>query len=423
MFSTVSFADVVHQSISFSAADPAEALLLRLIDTPWLQRLRDVSQTANTRLVYMFSEHSRFGHSLGVAYLAKLLIDKLMGQRAGEVAPYRPAVLCAALLHDLGHLAPGSHTAGRAWFPEHHDSHELLALNIIRADPLIQEILAQHSTSLADEICRVLSEDRSLPPWTWEIVSGGGWNVDRGNWCIVDSIMAGVTYGQYNIPALTDSIVLTNDQHLALRENRLDAMMHFIVSRHAMYRQIYQHRVLLAADTLTRAIVKRARDLGAKLEFVDWAMRQALDACNPQDLPLAAIFAMRESWWRYHLNRWCEGSDTILADLSNRLLHRRLFKTVRIAEDDDPQALLLQASQAVSQAGYEPRYYLHQISTSDTQAGDRHQSMLVLTDSGRLKPLSEADPLFGTLIKQEARCAKGWLALPAEAKELLGRRR
>ena len=55
--SDITFADVVHQSVSFSKNDPAEALLLNLIDTPWFQRLRDISQTANTRLVYMFSEH------------------------------------------------------------------------------------------------------------------------------------------------------------------------------------------------------------------------------------------------------------------------------------------------------------------------------------------------------------------------------
>ena len=74
----------------------------------------------------------------------------------------------------------------------------------------------------------------------------------------MDSVLAGVSYGKYNIPALVDSILITNDKQLALMENRLDAMLHFMVSRHAMYRQIYQHRVLLAADMLNKAVVQRA---------------------------------------------------------------------------------------------------------------------------------------------------------------------
>jgi len=119
--SDITFADVVHQSVSFSKSDPAEDLILRIIDTPWFQRLRDISQTANTRLVYMFSEHSRFGHCLGVAYLAKLALSKLAKKFPEDVERYRPAILVAALVHDIGHLAPGSHTAFKTWFPDHMD--------------------------------------------------------------------------------------------------------------------------------------------------------------------------------------------------------------------------------------------------------------------------------------------------------------
>lgn len=104
---TISFADVVYQSITFSSEDPAQALVLELLDTPWVQRLREVSQTANTKLVYMFAEHSRFGHSLGVAYAACDLMQKLAREYPSKVELYSEAVAAAALLHDIGHLAPG----------------------------------------------------------------------------------------------------------------------------------------------------------------------------------------------------------------------------------------------------------------------------------------------------------------------------
>ncbi|MCB0310371.1 MAG: HD domain-containing protein [Bdellovibrionales bacterium] len=419
---SITFADVVHQSINFSREIPSESLVLDLIDTAWVQRLRDISQTANTRLVYMFSEHSRFGHSLGVAHLANLLMQRLAQDCLEKVKPYREAVSAAALLHDVGHLAPGSHTAYKTWFPEQADQHEKIAIRIISEDPELQKVLGSHGDALSETICRIIREDSELPSWTWEIISGGGWNVDRGNWCIVDSILAGVSYGKYNIPALTDSIVISDNDHLALRENRLDAMMHFAVSRHAMYKQMYQHRVLLAADVLNSAIAKRARAITDKIDFADATMRKVLEANQVGELSITDYFNMREPWWRYHLMRWSNDRDSILADLCSRLLNRNLLKTVRVSSDDQYESLLRQARESVSECGYDPDYYLHTVKTGNMQSGDSHQSMHVLMEDGRLSPVSNADPLFHALLN-ETRTKNVWLVMPAEAKGKLGRTR
>jgi HD superfamily phosphohydrolase len=421
--STLTFADVVHQSISFSTTIPSQALVLRILDNRWFQRLRDISQTANTRLVYMFSEHSRFGHCLGVAYLAEMLLEKLSLQQPTAVEQYRTAIVAAAMLHDIGHLAPGSHTAFKTWFPGQPDEHEVLAERIIREDRSIFELLTEYDRNLPATVEAILREDPALPPWTWQIISGGGWNVDRGNWCMVDSILAGVSYGEYNIPALVDSIVITDSGHLAVRENRLDAMMHFAVSRHAMYRQIYQHRAILAVDTLNIAIAQRARDLGGRLAFADDTMRQALEARSPQDLSPETIFAMRESWWKYHLHRWRECGDSILADLSSRLLDRHLFKTVRVRDGETIAELLQAATQSARATGFDPAYYLHTLSTADMHAGDSRQSMLVLKDDGHIKPLTEADPLFKAMVSSANTAQKTWVAMPSEVKAHLGRER
>jgi uncharacterized protein len=420
----VTFADVVHPLLSFSPDVDSERLVLRLIGSPWMQRLRDISQTANTRLVYMFSEHSRFGHSLGVAFLANLLMSKLERNYSSQIQKFRMAVSAAALLHDLAHLAPGSHTACKAWFPGQPDTHEALASRIISGDKDLAAILHEAHPDLISQISAILNESESLPPWTWEIISGGGWNVDRGNWCIADSILAGVSYGKYNIPALTESLAITGDGHLALQENRLDSMMHFALSRHAMYRQVYQHRVILAADTLNQAIIKRARDLGSDaLGFADEAMRAALAAPTASALSLAHIFSMRESWWRYHLMRWREGNDKILSDLSDRLLHRRLFKTVRLHDHEDQVSLRQQAEDAVKKAGYDARYYLHSISTIDVHESEAKRSMLVLMENGRVEPISAVEPLYKSLVQESRHVQRGWIALPEEAKQILGKKR
>jgi len=418
--SDITFADVVHQSIAFSPQDKGEKLILDLLDTAWFQRLRDVSQTANTRLVYMFSEHSRFGHCVGVAYLAKLVLEHLARKHRADVEKHRTAILVAALLHDIGHLAPGSHTAFKTWFPGQPDSHEALAEIVITQDPEIVSLLNSYSPSLMKHVLDILDESDAIDPWAWQLISGGGWNVDRGNWSTVDSVLAGVSYGKYNIPALADSIVITSNKQLALMENRLDAMMHFVVSRHAMYRQVYQHRVLLAADTLNKAVVQRARDLGASLEFADEVMRTALAARSVADLGHTVIFNMRESWWRYHLGRWAQGSDPILKDLSARILHRRLFKTIRADDPETRDHIASKARAALAELNLDPIYYLHEISTADVHSGDSKQSMLVQLDSGAVITLGQADPLFQAMASDSRFSKKTWLTMPKEAKALAG---
>jgi HD superfamily phosphohydrolase len=420
---TITFADVTETSVSFQTGIPAHSIALKLIDTKWFQRLRDISQTANTRLVYMFSEHSRFGHSIGVCNLANLLMEKLSKRYAKEIEPFAIAVSAAALLHDIGHLAPGSHTAFKTWFPDLEDSHESIATRIIAEDNEIASICNSFGTDTLTTIQKILQESDDLPPWIWEIISGGGWNVDRGNWCLVDSILAGVSYGRYNVSALTESMVISDDKHLAFEENRLDAMMHFALSRHAMYRQIYQHRVLLAADTINLALAKRARELKNELPFADQCMQEVLAARTPEELSLTTIFSMRESWWRYHLSHWQYAKDPVLADLASRLLNRKLFKTIRVHETDTGQALTKLAEETARNLGFDPAYYVHHINTSNINLSDYKQSMLVIMEDGRKRHLADAEPLFGAMAKETGSQRKSWLVIPSEVKEKMGRDR
>lgn len=415
--SKVDFADLVHQPVSFSRDLPADNLVLQLIDTPWVQRLRDISQTANTRLVYMFSEHSRFGHSVGVAQLASLLVSKLKKDYAKQVEEYELAVCAAALLHDIGHIAPGSHTAIKTWFPEAEDNHEEVAIRLVQASPEISSILNTAKPGLAGQVASILGEDPKVPAWTWQIISGASWNVDRGNWCVVDSILAGVSYGRYNVGALLDSFLITDTAELALRENRLDAMVHFAISRNAMYRQVYQHRVILAADTLNKAVAKRARDIGEKIDFADDTMQQVLSAKSPSDLTDSVIFKMREAWWRYHLMRWTESKDSVLADLSARIINRRLLKTIRVTEDTKNKVDQIKA--VMQKSGFDPEYYLHQVYSTDMLSSEYKQPMKVQMEDGRLINLTEADSLLYSLGREPGYSPRTWLALPKECKSLI----
>jgi HD superfamily phosphohydrolase len=235
--------------------------------------------------------------------------------------------------------------------------------------------------------------------------------------------MSGVSYGHYNIPALMDSITISSDGHMALKENRLDALMHFAVSRHAMYRQIYQHRVILAADCLLKAIVQRARDLEDRLEFADSIMKKVLTASDSSQLTLDEIFIMREAWWRYHLAYWQNSKDAILSDLAKRLFNRNLFKTIRVKNNEELNSFQQTCHNAVTQLGFDPKYYLFSISTKDINSAESSSSMKVILDDGTTQNINTADPLMSALVNGDHVAKKQWVVLPAEVKALLGRSR
>ena len=85
-----------------------------LLDTPWVQRLRRISQLQSARWVFPTAEHSRFTHGLGVMHEAGLWGRSLYPSLAGELVAARrrrarreglvvETLRVAGLLHDVGH--------------------------------------------------------------------------------------------------------------------------------------------------------------------------------------------------------------------------------------------------------------------------------------------------------------------------------
>lgn len=86
---------------------------LFLADLPPMQRLRGVSHLGLINLVYPGANHTRFEHSLGVAYIVEQALKQLRLGIKTEVNITDNDVFTAkvaALLHDVGHL-PFSHAS------------------------------------------------------------------------------------------------------------------------------------------------------------------------------------------------------------------------------------------------------------------------------------------------------------------------
>jgi len=80
--------------------------LMYLVDMPYVQRLRQISQMGLVHFVYPEARHSRFDHTLGVAWNVHQICSSLGMRRVSTVE--QKTLLAAAILHDVGH-GPFSH--------------------------------------------------------------------------------------------------------------------------------------------------------------------------------------------------------------------------------------------------------------------------------------------------------------------------
>lgn len=103
---------------------------LQVIDTPQFQRLRDLKQLGCSYYVYPGAAHNRFEHSIGVSYLAGIMVEHFRVTQP-ELELTDNDVKCvklAGLCHDLGH-GPFSHLFDNIFIkkarPELNWSHEV----------------------------------------------------------------------------------------------------------------------------------------------------------------------------------------------------------------------------------------------------------------------------------------------------------
>lgn len=76
------FRDPVHDIIRFDKEK--DKLILKLIDTKEMQRLRRIKQLGFGSYTYPGAEHSRFSYSLGTAHLMKRVIEHLSKKRGKQ---------------------------------------------------------------------------------------------------------------------------------------------------------------------------------------------------------------------------------------------------------------------------------------------------------------------------------------------------
>ncbi|HEY4255135.1 MAG TPA: HD domain-containing protein [Chlamydiales bacterium] len=264
--------DSVHGFIPFDEFEK------ELIDSIPFQRLHYIHQLGIAYLVYPGATHTRFEHSLGVMMLASLMFDKICKSVRPDAFHFVPrkgssdflywkrVLRMASLCHDLGHL-PFSHVAEKELLGV--EGHERMTLKIIESPCLkpVWDKLKAAPAYLEDLTERNIVEDiqkvavgpakwkqftgKSMTPWeriVSEVLTGEFFGADRMDYLLRDAKSTGVSHGLFDYQQLIEMLQIlpsvergSDELQLGIDENGLESCEALLLSRHFMYRRIYQY--------------------------------------------------------------------------------------------------------------------------------------------------------------------------------------
>lgn len=257
---------------------PVDDGLRRIIDTPEIQRMRWIRQTGLAYLVFPCAEHSRFSHSIGAYAVAKRVFARLEAlhddlmislfpcvSSPEKLAETGKAFAVAALCHDLGHTAFSHALEGillpTSATPNGKRRHEECTKQLLTRDGELKKRIENYCDF--QEVMQIY-ESTHLVTALSSLVSGQV-DVDRCDYLLRDSAAMGVEYGHYDlawlIHAMSFFIGSDGKCYMALDGARgVDALRQYLSARRAMYRQIYLHATIRAAEKLLKAVFERLQD-------------------------------------------------------------------------------------------------------------------------------------------------------------------
>jgi HD superfamily phosphohydrolase len=422
------FRDPVHDTIALPQESRGDKLLIALLDTPEVQRLRRIRQLGLTSVVYPGAEHSRFQHSLGVLWTAHEMLSRL--EKRTTIAPEtRTLVLCGALLHDVGH-GPMSHALETVTGIKHERWTEAIiggrTLEGAPCETGVSEALAAYAPDLAGRLVTLYGKNAlpaDVPAFARDIVSSQ-LDADRLDYILRDGHATGVRIGSYDLARILALIDLTDvttngrtDTHLAIHIGAQEAVEGYLLARFHMYKQVYLHKTSRSAERMLEAMLKRARALKLAGEPLAYWPDGALGKLIAGDSLTPTEFAtLDDADINFAMKRWASPDipqDRWLTALAHGLVHRALWKPLALPADDTRADELVHAARAVARVnGFDPdvavltdssRDSLYRPFTGATRQKSHDDSIRLIDSSGRVSYIEDRSDVVKMLSHLEVR--------------------
>lgn len=338
------FRDPVHTYIHVD-----HQVIYDLINTKEFQRLRRIKQLGTSGYTFHGGEHSRFSHCLGAYEIARR-ITKIFDEKYLQTWDNHESllVMVTALLHDVGHGAY-SHSFERLFYTDHE---EITRQIITSPETEINRVLTQVSPDFPEKVASVINH--TYPNKQVVQLISSQIDVDRMDYLLRDSFYTGASYGQFDLTRIL-RVIRPVENGIAFQRNGMHAVEDYVVSRYQMYMQVYFHPASRAMEVLLQNLLKRAK-------FLYEDQKDFFKLTSPNLLPffekrfsLQDYLALDDGVMNTYFQSWMTSPDTILSDLAQRYVNRKVFKSMIFSEENEKHLDVLR--QLVKQVGFEPDYY------------------------------------------------------------------
>ena len=365
------------------------SLIFDIIEHPYFQRLRRVTQMGFSNLVYPGANHTRFHHAIGCMHLMQKAVRVLRFKEIEISVDEANALYIAILLHDIGHGA-FSHALEDSIV--NGISHEEISLKFMKK--LNEEF--DGKLSLAIEIFEGKYERRFFN----QLISSQ-LDIDRLDYLKRDSFYTGVKEGNISSDRLIAMMNVFKDE-LVIEKKGIYSVENFLIARRLMYWQVYLHKTGLVAENMLVKILQRAKELATQnvklpaTKTMQYFLYNQITKENFTNETLEIFSKLDDYDVLSAIKEWASHSDTILSKLSIMIMNRNLLKINIQDKEFAKQEVKKQREKLISKFNIEPtfaHYFIFEGTVSNQAYNTSNPIKIVFKNNVTIDIASASDQL------------------------------
>lgn len=294
-------------------------ILFDVIEHPYFQRLRRISQTGLLNLIFPGATHTRFHHAIGAMHLMFTALETLKQKGVEISGEEEKGAMLAILMHDIGH-GPFSHALESMLMDDwHHENLSLLLMNRLNDH-------FEGQLSVAIE----MFQGKYHRKFFNQLISSQ-LDVDRLDYLNRDSFFTGVSEGNINTQRIISMMNVCNEE-LVIDAKGVYSIENFLTARMFMYWQVYYHKTSALAEYILVKILERAKYLvsqGVDLPATDnlkYFLNRSKSSATEEDIQ--RFTELDDNDIIQAMKLWQNAEDFILSYWCKCVVKRNLPKTI-----------------------------------------------------------------------------------------------
>lgn len=231
--------------------------ITNIVDSRAIQRLMRIRQLSGASHVYPGANHTRFEHSLGVAYLAKRMTENLRDLQGVDISDEDiNDCVVAALCHDIGH-GPFSHNFESLLIKHNNKDHEDYTEWLIQKSEIGNKLeeFGFSKNYISDIATGKIIGKANDKGYLLSQVITSAINVDSMDYLLRDNYHCGTGKASVDINRLLLSMDEI-DGFLGVNIKALISLEGFLLSRISSFRTIYFHKTCRAVQIMLEEAMK-----------------------------------------------------------------------------------------------------------------------------------------------------------------------